>query len=325
MSESPRHHVPMFEYAQVATEPDSAAGHCSRSGGHGHRQPCRKPCGDQLTRSRHRKSTVRPRGFGGAALRGREGAGHKSVGIGSRRFGHRRSPGTARGSESATGLRNEVTGGVRWKLADRRPRRRRPLAASIVLAHLLTPNEFGLAGMALVFTGIGVAFGDLALSAALIQRHELREEDRSTAFWTNAAAGTFLMLVGIAISPLVADFFGQPSVAPLFAGDLGRLPSLGALLHAERLAHARDEFPRPRNPGDRGRVRGRGGGVLARSRRRRRVGARRPGGGAGRHLARASLDVLALAAEAHVLEGEPARASAPTAARRSAPRVSATS
>ena len=40
-----------------------------------------------------------------------------------------------------------------------------------------------------------------ALSAALIQRHTLNEEDRSTAFWTNAAAGTLLMLVGIGISP----------------------------------------------------------------------------------------------------------------------------
>jgi O-antigen/teichoic acid export membrane protein len=90
-------------------------------------------------------------------------------------------------------------------------------AASIVLAHLLTPSEFGLAGMALVFVGIGATFGDLALSAALIQRRVLQEEDRSTAFWTNAAAGSLLMLLGIGISPLVADFFGQPSVAPLFA------------------------------------------------------------------------------------------------------------
>jgi len=91
------------------------------------------------------------------------------------------------------------------------------VAVGIILAHLLTPHEFGLAGMALVFSGIGVAFGDLALSAALIQRRELREVDRSTAFWTNVAAGSFIMLLGIALSPLVADFFGQPSVAPLFA------------------------------------------------------------------------------------------------------------
>jgi O-antigen/teichoic acid export membrane protein len=106
---------------------------------------------------------------------------------------------------------------VRWKLAGQATAQATAAAASIILAHLLTPRDFGLAGMALVFTGIGVAFGDLALSSAIIQRRELREEDRSTAFWTNAAAGSLLMLLGIAISPLVADFFGQPEVAPLFA------------------------------------------------------------------------------------------------------------
>lgn len=110
-----------------------------------------------------------------------------------------------------------MAGGVRWKLLGQATAQATSAGASVVLAHLLTPHEFGLAGMALVFTGIGVAFGDLALSSAIIQRHELSEKDRSTAFWTNAAAGTLLMLIGIALSPLVADFFDQPSVGPLFA------------------------------------------------------------------------------------------------------------
>jgi O-antigen/teichoic acid export membrane protein len=111
-----------------------------------------------------------------------------------------------------------VTGGVRWKLVGQASAQATSATASIILAHLLTPQEFGLAGMALVFAGIGATFGDLALSAALVQRPVLREEDRSTAFWTNVAAGSFLMLLGIGLSPLVADFFGQPAVAPLFAG-----------------------------------------------------------------------------------------------------------
>jgi O-antigen/teichoic acid export membrane protein len=107
---------------------------------------------------------------------------------------------------------------VRWKLVGQASAQATSAASSILLAHLLTPHEFGLAGMAIVFTGIGATFSNLALSAALVQRPVLVEEDRSTAFWTNVAAGSFLMLAGIAISPLVADFFGQPAVAPLFAG-----------------------------------------------------------------------------------------------------------
>jgi O-antigen/teichoic acid export membrane protein len=115
-------------------------------------------------------------------------------------------------------LRSRVAGGVRWKVLGQTSAQVTTAASSIALAHLLNPHEFGLAGMALVFTGIGAVFGDLALSAALIQRPTLLEEDRSTAFWTNVAAGSFLMFLGIGISPFVADFFGRPSVAPLFAG-----------------------------------------------------------------------------------------------------------
>lgn len=136
----------------------------------------------------------------------------------------------SRAVESPTGLRTRVAGGVRWKLVGQASAQATSAAASIVLAHLLTPQDFGLAGMALVFAGIGTVFGGVALSAALIQRPVLQEEDRSTAFWTSVAAGSFFMLLGIGISPLVADFFGRPAVAPLFAATsvLFLLSSLSA-------------------------------------------------------------------------------------------------
>ena len=133
-------------------------------------------------------------------------------------------------AQSPTGLRTRVTGGVRWKLVGQASAQATSAAASIVLAHLLTPHDFGLAGMALVFAGIGAVFGGVALTAALIQRPVLEEADRSTAFWTSVAAGSLFTLLGIGISPLVADFFGRPAVAPLFAATsvLFLLTSLSA-------------------------------------------------------------------------------------------------
>ncbi len=87
----------------------------------------------------------------------------------------------------------------------------------MTLAHLLTPVEFGLAGMALVFTAVAGIFTDVALGPALVQRVEIDELDRSTAFWTSLAAGLVLTALGVAISPLVAHFFSRPAVGPLFA------------------------------------------------------------------------------------------------------------
>lgn len=129
-------------------------------------------------------------------------------------------PAGDRSSSSASSeLRSGVVQGVRWKFVGQASAQITTAGSAILLARLLTPHQFGLAGMALVFTGLGGVFSNLALSAALIQRPTIREEDRSTVFWTNIAAGTLFTATGIAVSPLVADFFSRPAVGPLFAAS----------------------------------------------------------------------------------------------------------
>lgn len=111
----------------------------------------------------------------------------------------------------------KVVRGVGWKLASQIADQGSRLVMTVVLARLLTPSEYGIAGMALVFTGIAFVFTDLSLGAALVQRRQITERDRSTVFWTTATAGVLCTLVGILFAPLVADFFSEPEVAPLFA------------------------------------------------------------------------------------------------------------
>jgi O-antigen/teichoic acid export membrane protein len=110
-----------------------------------------------------------------------------------------------------------VIGGLGWKLLSQIVAQGSRIAVGIVLAHLLTPHEFGLAAMALVFSGIASIFTDLSLGAALVQREHLTEADRSTVFWTTIGAGTVITVIGIAIAPLVGDFFSTSEVVPLFA------------------------------------------------------------------------------------------------------------
>jgi O-antigen/teichoic acid export membrane protein len=87
----------------------------------------------------------------------------------------------------------------------------------VTLAHLLTPHEYGLAGLALVFAGLATIVADPSLGSALIQRGEISESDRSTVFWTNLALGVSCTVVGVLSANAVAGFFSQPAVAPLFA------------------------------------------------------------------------------------------------------------
>jgi O-antigen/teichoic acid export membrane protein len=111
----------------------------------------------------------------------------------------------------------QVGVGVRWKLLSQGTSQVVRFATAIVIAHALTPHEYGLAGLAVVLTALVVIFSDLALGAAIVQRWDLREEHRSTVFWLTIGTGLVLSGAGAALAWPLARFYGEPRLAPLFA------------------------------------------------------------------------------------------------------------
>lgn len=117
----------------------------------------------------------------------------------------------------APSIRSKVLKGLAWKVATQLYSVTWHTAVAITLARLLTPGDFGLAAMVIVFAAIVPVFSDLALGSALVQRRELSEADRSTVFWTSAGVGAAFTLMGVALSWPLASFFGESDVQPLFA------------------------------------------------------------------------------------------------------------
>src|SRR5438552_124565 len=83
------------------------------------------------------------------------------------------------------------------------------LLASVILARLVAPDQFGLLGMANVALGAIAMGSELGLGVALVQRPRGRDFDTaaSTAFWTNLVFGWLLVGVTAACAPLVAGYF----------------------------------------------------------------------------------------------------------------------
>jgi O-antigen/teichoic acid export membrane protein len=108
--------------------------------------------------------------------------------------------------------------GVAWSYASLAGVRLLVLASTAVLARLLTPHEFGLVALALIFTAVFDALRDLGLNQALIvaKRQDL-DREAETAFRFSLAIGLLLAAVVAAISPLAADFFHQPQLLALLA------------------------------------------------------------------------------------------------------------
>jgi O-antigen/teichoic acid export membrane protein/SAM-dependent methyltransferase len=83
-------------------------------------------------------------------------------------------------------------------------------ATMMVLARVLSPNDFGLQGMVAVVTGFLALFGDAGLGIATVQRLELTHEQASTLFWINVAVGAMLAMLCAALAPLLVGFYQEP-------------------------------------------------------------------------------------------------------------------
>jgi O-antigen/teichoic acid export membrane protein len=110
-----------------------------------------------------------------------------------------------------------VVRGVGWVLSAQTVIRIVGFVTMVVLVRLLGPKNVGLAAEALVFTRLAFLFSDVGMRAVLVQRKELSEVDRSTAFWTSALVGAAVSLVVVALAHPIADLFHNQEVAPLVA------------------------------------------------------------------------------------------------------------
>lgn len=88
------------------------------------------------------------------------------------------------------------------------------VAGLIILARLLTPDEFGLVAMVLATLGIAEVLQDLGLSAATIRARTLTHQQASNLFWINALIGLAMSLICLAAAPWLTSLFEDPRVYP---------------------------------------------------------------------------------------------------------------
>ncbi|OPZ97705.1 MAG: Teichuronic acid biosynthesis protein TuaB [Planctomycetes bacterium ADurb.Bin412] len=82
--------------------------------------------------------------------------------------------------------------------------------ATMVLARLLTPKDYGLIAMVSTLTNFAIMLKDMGLSMATVQKAELNHGLVSTFFWINVAGGLALSLLLSLLAPALAWFYGEP-------------------------------------------------------------------------------------------------------------------
>jgi O-antigen/teichoic acid export membrane protein len=89
------------------------------------------------------------------------------------------------------------------------------LVSIMVLARLLTPQDFGLVAMATTINGFLRIFNDAGLSTATVQREGITHAQVSNLFWTNVALGGTVTLILAGSAPAVAWFYREPRVVSI--------------------------------------------------------------------------------------------------------------
>lgn len=112
-------------------------------------------------------------------------------------------------------LKKDTAKGVLWSAVERFSVQGVQFFIGLVLARLLTPEDFGVIGMLAIFIAISNVFIDSGFLSALIQNQKRTETDFSTAFYFNIVVGLFCYVLLFVISPFVADFFNTPVLKSL--------------------------------------------------------------------------------------------------------------
>lgn len=132
----------------------------------------------------------------------------------------------------AESLRDKSVRGVAWSAIERFALLGVQFVIQVVLARLLTPEDYGIVGILAVFLAISQTFVDSGFTNALIQNQQRTEKDFATAFFFNGAISVLCYGVLFFGAPLIADFYEMPQLV-----SVTRVIGLSLILSALSAVH----------------------------------------------------------------------------------------
>ena len=121
--------------------------------------------------------------------------------------------------------RSKTLKGLFWSFSDNLLQQLVNFGVGIILARLLTPEDFGLVGIISVFIALSNTFVNSGLSDALINKQDATEKDYNTVFWSNVFLGVVTYVLLYMLAPFISDFFERDELTILI-----RITALSVLI-----------------------------------------------------------------------------------------------
>ncbi len=106
-------------------------------------------------------------------------------------------------------LRQKTINGISWSFIDNFSNQGVAFVVGIIIANFVTPTEYGLLGVVMIFIALFNNIVDSGFSNALIRKKETSEVDYNTIFIVNFITSVALYFLLFILSPYIADFFHQ--------------------------------------------------------------------------------------------------------------------
>ncbi len=118
-------------------------------------------------------------------------------------------------SNSKVSLKERTFYGIMWSGVERFSVGGIMFLLQIVMARMLSPEDYGIVGMLAIFVAVAQSFVDSGFSNALIQKNDRTELDYSTVFYFNVVVGCVFYLLLFFSSPFIASFYKTPILLEL--------------------------------------------------------------------------------------------------------------
>ncbi|MBQ4585919.1 MAG: lipopolysaccharide biosynthesis protein [Clostridia bacterium] len=111
---------------------------------------------------------------------------------------------------------NTVSKALGWKLLERFGVQGVQFVLQIILARILSPDDYGVLSIMIIFTTLATVFVQGGFNTALVQKKKIDDDDFSSVFWFSMTTTFVLYLVMYFLAPWLADFYEMPTIITPF-------------------------------------------------------------------------------------------------------------
>ncbi len=127
----------------------------------------------------------------------------------------------------AKDLKSKMLNAFTWTTIDRFGQQIIQFVIGVILARLLSTEDYALIGMIIIFIALSTVLVDGGFGQALIKKQDANQKDFNTIFYFNIFVSALLYSILFLTAPLVASFYNEPKLTSIL-----RVLSLVTLLHS---------------------------------------------------------------------------------------------